>query len=506
MTRAADTLVIGGGAAGCALAGSLVERSDEHVLVVEAGPDYGALGAGRWPEELLDASQNPPFTHEWGYHSGDQYPGRVLTFDRARVIGGCGSHNGCQAIIGHRDDYDAWAAAGNSGWRGRDLEPFLASVLRRLRVRLYADGEITPIHALNVEAFVASGLPRVTDLNDLDQDLGVAPNPVNIVDGIRWNAAFAYLDPVRDRPSLTVLAGAVCDRLLIEHGRCVGAVVVVDGRREAIRAARVVLSAGVYGSPAILLRSGIGPPEELRRVGIEVHHALPGVGRNLHDHPSADLRFSGTDELVARSQAFAASCFHPEEQVIGKARTSGCTSAFDLHFYPVGGARRDAPDRFNWTYKVSLLRSAARGALTLRSSDPSAPPILDHAFLRDDDGSDLARLSEGLELLEEAVAYPELARLLGRETFPGPALRAAHSRAEIVERTVSHAYHPVGTCKMGPASDPDAVVDSTGRVHGLEGCYVADAAIMPTVPRANTHLPAVLVGERICSHLVALDP
>ena len=257
------------------------------------------MANGRWPRELLDASQNPPFTHEWGYDSGDQFPGRVLTFDRARVFGGCGSHNGCQAMIGHREDYDAWEAAGNAGWGTRDLQPHIASLLRHMRVRLYDDGEITPFHRLNIDALVAAGLPRVLDLNDLDQDIGVAPNPVNIVDGVRWNAAFAYLDPVRGRPNLTLLGGALCDRLLLEGGRCVGAVIVVDGRAEVIRAERVILSAGVYGSPAILLRSGIGEPSDLRKLGIDPAHALPGVGRNLHDHPGADLTFAGSDGLCS---------------------------------------------------------------------------------------------------------------------------------------------------------------------------------------------------------------
>ena len=155
----------------------------------------------------------------------------------------------------------------------------------------------------------------------------------------------------------------------------------------------------------------------------------------------------------------------------------------------------------HWTYKVGLLTSNARGSLSIRSTDPTAAPLLDHAFLRDETGSDLARLTEGFAMLQQALGYPDLARLLGRELFPGPALRAAHSSSEIVARTVSHAYHPVGTCKMGPVSDPGAVVDATGRLHGLDGCHVADASIIPTVPRANTHLPAVLVGERIAAFL-----
>lgn len=503
MAHDTDTLVIGGGAAGCTVAGLLAERSEERVLLVEAGPDYGPLASRRWPAELLDASQNPPFTHEWGYSSGDTLPGRVLTFDRARVIGGSGAHNGCQAVLGHRLDYDSWAAAGNVGWSADDLAPLMASLKARLHVRIYGDEETTPFQRASIDAMVAFGLPRVMDLNDLDQDLGIAPNPVNIVDGVRFNAAFAYLDPVRGRPNLAIVADALCDRVVFENGRAVGAVVVIDGRRETIRAQRVVLSGGTYASPAILLRSGVGDPAELHRHAIDVVHELRGVGRNLHDHPGADLHFAGTDELVRRTREFARAQFHPEEQIIGKGRTSGCSEAFDLHFYTVGGNRKVEPERYNWRFRVGLLTPLARGALTLRSADPEQAPLLDHGFLRDPDGKDLARLTEAFEQYEEITSHAALARLLGPEIFPGPGLRGTSTKREIIAREVTHCYHPVGTCKLGPASDPDAVVDADGRVHGLEGCFVADASLMPTVPRANTHLPSVLVGERIAASLLA---
>lgn len=496
-----ETLVIGGGASGCAVAGLLAANSDENVLLLEAGPDYGARDSGRWPQDLLDATQNP-VTHDWGYHSGGTLPDRVLTFDRARVIGGCGSHNGCQAMIGHRLDYDGWAAAGNPGWGAQDLQPVITSVYERLRLNRYAENEVTPFQQAAIDAMVAFGLPRVADLNDLDQDLGVNHHWANIVDGIRWNPSFAYIDPVRHAKNLQIIGDALCDHLIIEHGRVTGASVIIGGRRQAIEAQRVVLSAGVYGSPAILMRSGIGDPAGLHRHAIPVRHSLTGVGKNLHDHPSADLRFAGTDELVGRSRAFSASQFHPEEQVIGKGRTRECNEAFDLHFYTVGGARRADPDHFNWDFKVGLMTPMARGTVTLRSADPGALPFLDHAFLSDPRGADLDRLTEGFEQYEEIVSQQEFAELLGDEVFPGPQIRSKYSKREIVARTVSHCFHPVGTCKMGPAGDVNAVVDANGHLHGLEGCLVADASIIPVVPRANTHLPSVLVGERIAAGLM----
>ena len=203
LPRHADTVVVGGGTSGAAVAGLLGERGDGTVLLLEAGPDYGPFDGGRWPADALDARALCS-SHDWGYTSEETYPGRVVPFDRARLIGGCSAHNGCAAIWGHRIDYDGWVARGNAGWGTDELLPLFREAAARLRVRKPAPEEITPYQAAWLEAAPGAGVPLVDDLNDLDEDVGMSASPANIHDGVRWNTAFAFLDPVRARPNLTV--------------------------------------------------------------------------------------------------------------------------------------------------------------------------------------------------------------------------------------------------------------------------------------------------------------
>src|SRR5688572_21426183 len=247
----ADTVVIGGGTAGAAVAARLAQGASQSVMLLESGPDYGAFAEGNWPPQLLDA-RSLPGGHDWGYvnESSTGRPEHLL--DRARVIGGCSSHNGCAAIWGSRVDYDGWADMGLAGWSSAELLPLFARAAERLRVRRYAQPEVTPFQQACLDAAQAAGIPLTADLNDFAQDEGMAPSPVNIYDGTRWNAAFAYLDPVRDRPNLIIAGGSTADCLEIENGvatslRYVGP----DGPGE-ISAGRFVAAGGAYGSPAIL--------------------------------------------------------------------------------------------------------------------------------------------------------------------------------------------------------------------------------------------------------------
>jgi choline dehydrogenase len=300
----ADTVVIGAGTAGAAIAGVLAASSDQSLLLLEAGPDYGSFEDGRWPADLTDARAIPT-SHDWGYSSGGQYGRRVLKFDRARVMGGCSSHNGCAAIWGSRLDYDHWAELGNPGWSTEDLLALFRAGSERLRVRIPPRHEITPYQLVWLEAAPRAGIPLVADLNNLDQNLGMAPSPANVADGIRWNAAFAYLDPVRDRNHLTIAGGVLADRLLIRGARVEAVRVIRNGQEATIKTGRVVLAAGTYGSPAILIRSGVGPELEVRALGVGPVLDVPGVGRNLHDHPMVGLVYAGTPELEAAMAEFA---------------------------------------------------------------------------------------------------------------------------------------------------------------------------------------------------------
>ena len=501
LPKFADTVVIGGGTAGAAVAGLLAEHSDQTVLLLEAGPDYGSFADGRWPAELIDAGAIPT-THDWGYDSGKQYASRVITFERARVIGGCSSHNGCAAIWGSSADYDGWAALGNPGWSTDELRPLFRAASERLRVRIPEPGEVTPFQRIALDAASDAGIPRVADLNNLDENLGMAPSPANIANGVRWNTAFAYLDPVRERFNLTIVGDLACDRLEISSGRVHA--VVVAGRDGPVRieAGRVIVAAGTYGSPAILLRSGIGDSSELRAAGITPVHDLPGVGRNLHDHPRVSLSFAGTRELEEMMAAFARDHWMPEEQTIAKARSSRCTGAFDLHIYPVGGPDTTTRTGWRWTLEVACLTPLSRGELSIASADVAAPPIIDHRYLSDREEEDLRVLTDGVALAREIAAKPALFRFVGREISLGGSIQTRTEAEAFVRANCLHYCHPVGTCRMGPAGDRSAVVDARGRIHGLDNAYVADASIMPVIPRANTNLPALVVGERIAGWLL----
>lgn len=493
----ADTVVIGGGTAGAAVAGLLAERGDQSVLLLEAGPDYGHLREGRWPRDLLDGRVLAS-THDWSFTSAAQNGEPHHELQRAKVIGGCSAHNGCIAIWGSGVDYDGWAAAGNEGWSVAEVLPYFARAAARLSVREYAPEEVTPFHGACLEAMLAAGIPGTTNLNDLAEDAGAALAPVNNRDGIRWSTALAYLDPVRNCGRLTVAGDVLVDTINLHGARAASVAVFHRDSRMTIEAGRIFLCAGAYGSPAVLLRSGIGPASELAGLGISVRNDLPGVGRNLHDHPGMTLSHVGTPRLAALMQEFiAAGKTVYTEQSLAKARSSACNEAFDLHIAPLTAAAPDQEGRWECKMFVANVAPLSRGRLTLRDSDPRSNPIIDTGYFTDPGDRDLAVLLEGVELTREIARHPSFAELIGKEL----AETAAIVTAEDLRRHSLHYFHPAGTCSMGPSSDPHAVVAANGRVHGLDGLFVIDASIMPTVPRANTNLPTLMLAERIVSTL-----
>lgn len=332
-----DTIVIGGGTAGAAVTGRLVEKSDESVLLLEAGPDYGALAKGKWPPDLLDARWLPS-SHDWGYTSAARHGPLHHPLERARVIGGCSAHNGCAAIWGSRADYDGWAALDTPGWSTQELLPFFQTANERLRVHVIPREELTPWFQVCLATAKAAGIPLTENLNDLDENVAMGPSPVNIVQHIRWNTAFAYLDPVRTRPNLSVADNVLVNRLHVDKRRVSAVEVITAEGIAVVQGERFVLCAGAYGSPCILLRSGIGDENELRALGIAPVLHLPGVGRNLQDHPTLYLKYSGTPELRRAMENFVArGGVIYSEQSIAKLRSAYCRTAFDLHLFPIGG-------------------------------------------------------------------------------------------------------------------------------------------------------------------------
>ncbi|MER6005375.1 GMC oxidoreductase [Nonomuraea angiospora] len=481
----ADVAVLGGGTAGAVVAGRLLENTSLSVVVVEAGPDYGSFDSGRWPHELLDSSTLPD-THDWGYRGPGAVSTRELAFERARVIGGCSSHNGCSQTVGHASDYRSWGLS----WTDASLTGLLKEGAAKLRVRHYTDEELTPFQAAAMDAMVDCGIPRTDDLDDLSGGAGCGPSPVNNPGGVRWNSGFAYLDPVRGDGRLRIVDRALVDRLEFRGSAVLRAHVLRGRERLVVEADRFVLCGGAYGSPEVLLRSGVGPAGELRALGVRPCLDLPGVGRNLHDHPTLELRFAASDELARRLTAYERLRPVPDEQVIGKARSTGGHAPYDLHLLPWTTRTTDG---WACVLPAACLTPRSRGTLRLCSPAPGARPVIEHAYLAD--GDDLAVLRDGIELWRSMAASSALAPLLGApldEFSADPRAGEASLRA-----SAAHYWHPVGTCAIGADPAEGAVVDGTGRVHGSDNLWVVDASIMPVIPRATTNLPVVALAEHL---------
>ena len=482
MTLRADIAVVGGGSAGAVIAARLAE-ADVDVVLIEAGPDYGPHGTPGWPTDLVDAT-TLALSHDWGYGDGR------WTWERARVIGGCSSHNGAIAAVGHRVDYDAW---GLPGWTADDVAPLFRTVVENMRVRVYGQDEVVPFHRHCLEAAEALGWRMISDLCDLDGNDGFGLESVNVVGRTRWNTAFAYLDPVRDRPNLQIVDRALVDRIAERPDR-VEIHAIRDGQPLTVHAGKVVLSAGAYGTPAILQRSGVGDPERLRAVGVEPVLDLPGVGANLHDHPLVLVDRAIGAELQADIDAAKERGFLPEEQTLGKAVSSQAADGiFDLHVFPVLAADQTHEMHGRVAAVVSCVTPQSRGRVDIVSTDPEAHPAIDHDYLGDADGHDLAVLRDGIVIANELLDHPAVADHVG-------AAVTDLSTDAAIRANVAHYYHPVGTAKMGDG--PDAVCDARGRVHGLDRVVVGDASLFPQIMRGNTNLPAIMTGERIARTLI----
>lgn len=493
LPRSVDTVVVGAGAGGAAFASALAAHSDENVLLLEAGPDYGPLTAGQWPSDMLDA-RYIPLSHDYTLRHASGSRSAALDLPRARIAGGCTAHNGCTASVGAREDYDEWSRIGGPGWSAAEVEPLLQFVHDRFRVRRYGMDELTPPQRAFVEAGLASGLPFADDLDTLEAAEGIGPMPVNIVDGVRWNSAFAFLDAVRHLPNLCIAGGVTVQRVDLHAGRATGVTVRRGTSDQRISAARVVVAAGAYHSPALLLASGIGPADDLRALGIASCADLPGVGGHLLDHACVQLDFTGTPGLQEEIRAMA---WGPDEQTVGRARSSVCDSGpYDMHVFMVAGSNSGHPDLPPITLYGGAMRAKSEGRVTLGPNLDVVSPVIDHRYGTDPEGYDRQVFREALELLTDMSSRKQLAAILGS---------AVGRDHDPLDRIASYC-HPAGSCKMGPASDSTAVVDWNGGVHGVEGLFVSDASVMPSITRGNINLPTAMIGIRIAAGLLNRAP
>jgi choline dehydrogenase len=520
-----DYVIVGGGAGGCVMAGRLSENPTVSVCLIEAGgPDTSAFIHA----PLGFAATAALGIHNWNYQTVPQsgLNGRRGFQPRGKVLGGSSSVNAMVYTRGNRYDYDHWAALGNPGW---DFDAVLPYFKRAEHSECFGatdyHGSGGPLHVsylrspsvLN-QAFEAAcaeqGLPATPDYNGAQQ-LGYAPAQVTQKAGERWNAARAYLTPHLGRPNLQIITRAHTQRLLFEGRQAIGAEYLQGGTLRQVRARReVLLAGGAFGSPQVLMLSGVGPAAQLAAHGLPVVQALPGVGQNLHDHLTTVLLYrtqrqdatfglsaAGLGAIVRgvfewrRHRTGIITSNVAETQ--GFLQTDPAAPAPDIQLALCTGIVDDHTRKnhlgHGYTLHVTLMRPKSRGQLTLQSTRAQDAPLIDPQFLADE--QDLATLARGARLGYDIMQSPALAPYRGPMIYPF-VRDDAQAVAQFLRQHSDTEYHPCGSCKMGPASDPMAVVDSTLRVHGVDRLRVVDASVMPQVTTGNTNAPTIMIAEK----------